>query len=67
MSSEVSSAIILKVLKIQKCDKLYQLEGIQIEGAGHKLLGLDFRYLIYSKTEDIKDENKYKILFRAKL
>lgn len=45
MSSEVSSEIILKVLKIQECDKLYQLKGILIEGAGHKLLLLDFRYL----------------------
>lgn len=64
--ADISNENISKALKIQKCDKLYQLKGIQIEGTGHKLLLLDFRYLYTPKTEDIKDASKYKILFRAK-
>lgn len=57
-----------KMKNLQKScgDKRYIVRCVLIGGETPKFVMFDFRYLYTPKTEELMDEDKYKILFRAK-
>lgn len=54
-----------KVSDINAGEKCYSV-NVMLEENINKLIIFDFRYLYTPKTEDLKDANKYKVIFRAK-